>query len=96
MEAVPAFEAGIDAEGINYPGRDEVLKKYLDYTNSGRNQSSQSARELVETYIPYRDRVAKELRQKGFPDIQSGLDDFEQKTGVTDYSTGGGDGSVGT
>jgi hypothetical protein len=58
MEAVPAFEAGIDAEGINYPGRDEVIKKYLDYRNSGGSNLSQSARDLVETYIPYRDRVS--------------------------------------
>ena len=86
MEAVPAFEAGIDAEGINYPGRDEVIKKYLDYRNSRGSKLSQSARDLVETYIPYRDRVAEDLRSRGFPDIQSGLENFEAKTGVTDYS----------
>lgn len=86
MEAAPAFKAGIDAEGINYPGKDEVIKKYLDYKNSGMTQSSQSARELVETYIPYRDRVAEDLRSRGFPDIQSGLEKFEADTGVRDYS----------
>ncbi len=88
MEAVPAFEAGIDAEGINYPGRDEVIKKYLDYKNSRGNKLDQSARELVETYIPYRDRVAEDLRSRGFPDIQSGLEKFEADTGVVDYSDG--------
>ena len=88
MEAVPAFKAGIDAEGINYPGRDEVIKKYLDYKNSRGNKLDQSARELVETYIPYRDRVAEDLRSRGFPDIQSGLEKFEADTGVVDYSDG--------
>ncbi len=91
MEEVAPFEAGIEKEGIYVPGREEVEQKYADFVRTGASPTSQVAKDLVEAYIPYRDRAAKELRQKGFPDIQSGLDDFEQKTGVTDYSTGGGD-----
>jgi hypothetical protein len=84
MEAVAPFEAGIEAEGIDFPGRDEIRQKYQDYRQSGGSSLSQAARDLVEAYIPYRDRVARELSQRGFPDIQSGLEDFERKTGVVD------------
>jgi len=96
MEEVDPFEAGIEREGIYVPGREKVEQKYADFVRTGASPTSQTAKDLVKAYIPYRDRVAQELRQKGFPDIQSGLDDFEQKTGVTDYSTGVGDGSVET
>jgi hypothetical protein len=89
MEAVAPFEAGIEAEGLDFPGRDEIRQKYQDYRQSGGSSLSQAARDLVEAYIPYRDRVAKELSQRGFPDIQSGLEDFERKTGVVDYSEPG-------
>jgi len=88
MEAVAPFEAGIEAEGIDFPGRDEIRQKYQDYRQSRGSSLSQAARDLVEAYIPYRDRVARELSQRGFPDIQSGLKDFERKTGITDYSDG--------
>ena len=96
MESVAPFEAGIEREGIYVPGREEVEQKYADFVRTGASPASQAAKDLVEAYIPYRDRAAQELRQKGFPDIQSGIDDFEQKTGVTDYSTGGFDGGVET
>lgn len=89
MEAVAPFEAGIEAEGLDFPGRDEIRQKYQDYRQSGSSSLGQAARDLVEAYIPYRDRVAKELSQRGFPDIQSGLEDFERKTGVVDYSEPG-------
>jgi hypothetical protein len=88
MEAVAPFEAGIEAEGIDFPGRDEIIQKYQDYRQSGGSSLSQAARNLVEAYIPYRDRVARELSQRGFPDIQSGLENFERETGVVDYSDG--------
>jgi len=86
MEAVAPFEAGIKAEGIDFPGREEIRQKYQDYRQSGGSFIGQEARDLVEAYIPYRDRVARELSQRGFPDIQSGLEDFERKTGIRDYS----------
>jgi len=89
MEAVAPFEAGIEAEGIDFPGREEIRQKYQDYRQSGGSSSGQAARDLVEAYIPYRDRVARELSQRGFPDIQSGLEDFVRKTGVGDYSDPG-------
>jgi hypothetical protein len=88
MEAVAPFEAGIEAEGIDFPGRDEIRQKYQDYRQSRGSSLNQAARDLVEAYIPYRDRVARELSQRGFPDIQSGLEDFERKTGVRDYLDG--------
>lgn len=88
MEEVAPFEAGIEKEGIYVPGREEIEQKYKDYRQSGSSFIGQAARDLVEAYIPYRDRVAQELKQRGFPDIQSGLEDFEQKTGVVDYSDG--------
>jgi hypothetical protein len=81
MEAVAPFEAGIEAEGIDFPGRDEIRQKYQDYRQSGGSSLSQAARNLVEAYIPYRDRVAKELSQRGFPDIQSGLENSERANG---------------
>lgn len=88
MKEVAPFEAGIESGGIDFPGRDEIRQKYQEYKQSGGSSIGQAARDLVEAYIPYRDRVAKELSQRGFPDIQSGLDDFVRKTGVEDYSDG--------
>jgi len=88
MKEVAPFEAGIESGGIDFPGRDEIRQKYQEYRQSGTSSLGQQARDLVEAYIPYRDRVARELSQRGFPDIQSGLEDFERKTGVIDYSDG--------
>lgn len=88
MEGVAPFQAGIEAEGLDLPGREEIIQKYADYKNSGGSFLGQSAKDLVEAYIPYRDRVAQELKNRGFPDIQSGLDAFERDTGVRDYSEG--------
>ena len=86
MEAVAPFEAGIEEEGIYFPGADDIRQKYEDYRKSGKGFYSTEARALVDAYVPYRDRVAQGLKDRGFPDIQSGLMDFERKTGVKEYS----------
>ena len=88
MEEVAPFEAGIKKEGIYIPGAEKVKQLYEDYKQSGSRSLGDSSRKLVDEYVPYRERVAQELRQRGFPDIQSGLEDFERKTGVIDYSDG--------
>ena len=88
MEAVAPFQAGIEREGIYIPGAEKVKQLYEDYKQSGSRSLGDSSRKLVDEYVPYRERVAQELKQRGFPDIQSGLEDFERKTGVIDYSDG--------
>ena len=79
MEAVAPFEAGIEREGIYIPGAEKVKQLYEDYKQSGSRSLGDSSRKLVDEYVPYRERVAQELRQRGFPDIQSGLEDLNVK-----------------